>query len=296
LPAIAALAKPLFSGIRKVVVTTAAVAAPYVAVVRQAIKDPKKFMEQLYVKAVEQAGALLDGIKEGVDQAAQFVEDSGATVAGIAAGPAAGSTDVSNRTGRTAQTGVSSGNMNGTQTPGCFLNLCNQGPAGSMFDDFWSDRVTGPLQRAWDSSTEFVADAWGDYLDFAHEAPKWQSKAIGKWVETSVELNGGKCRIIDGMRVCVEKNGSNFAFKEGTTYGTTFVTKTDPSMFRPNLLVHEKYHRDQQWNRFGLAFAPMYLDTEFIEVIILRKKCNRYEYAAETASNGGGGYGSGCWP
>jgi hypothetical protein len=59
-----------------------------VAVVRQAIDDPKKFAQQLYDKAVEQTGALVDGVKKGIDQAAQFVEDHAAEIAGVVAGVA----------------------------------------------------------------------------------------------------------------------------------------------------------------------------------------------------------------
>jgi RHS repeat-associated protein len=90
LPAIAALAKPLFSGLRKVWVSTAALAAPYVAVVRQAVADVQKFKQDLYNKAVEKAGALVDGIEKAVDEGAQFLKDHAADIAGIAAGVAVG--------------------------------------------------------------------------------------------------------------------------------------------------------------------------------------------------------------
>lgn len=56
-----------------------------------------------------------------------------------------------------------------------------------------------------------------------------------------------------------------------------------------DLAAHEKYHRDQQWNQDGLLFPGLYYRAEVIDVWI-GGGCNRYEAAAEAASNGGGGY------
>ena len=44
------------------------------------------------------------------------------------------------------------------------------------------------------------------------------------------------------------------------------------------------------WKKYGWAFGPTYLDAEVADVKIMGKSCNRYEEAADRASNGGGGY------
>ncbi len=72
-------------------------------------------------------------------------------------------------------------------------------------------------------------------------------------------------------------------------YSTTFVTDRSPWKVDAELAAHEKCHRDQQWNQHDLLFPMLYYRAEVIDAWI-GGGCNRYEEAADAASNGGRGY------
>lgn len=117
----------------------------------------------------------------------------------------------------------------------------------------------------------------------------WQSKLLGSCVEGLVRITGGECNTVDNLRVghC---GRIRLHARGGTQYGDLFVTSRTRAELSTGLLAHEKHHRDAQWRRYGLAFGPMYLAAEIRDVWIGRKPLNRYELAAEQASDWGGGY------
>ena len=116
---------------------------------------------------------------------------------------------------------------------------------------------------------------------------------LGAVVAWLIRRTGGSCVTVHGLRVCREGRLRLHA-KGGTQLGDTFVTAQEPERLRRGLIVHESHHRDAQWRRYGLVFGLMYLYAHLRDVVIGKKCCNRYELAAEVASNGGGGYG--CLP
>lgn len=120
-----------------------------------------------------------------------------------------------------------------------------------------------------------------------------QSRLLGAVVERLIRVTGGQCATVHGLRVCREGRLRLHA-KGGTQLGDTFVTEHEPERLRRGLIAHESHHRDAQWRRYGLVFGVMYLYAHLRDVVIGKKCCNRYELAAEVASNGGGGYG--CLP
>lgn len=114
-----------------------------------------------------------------------------------------------------------------------------------------------------------------------------QSKLLGSLIEGLVRLTGGKCDTVDDLRVCRSGKVRLYA-KGGTQFGDAFVTGRE--QLTAGLIEHEKHHRDAQWRRYGLVFGPMYLWAHVRDVWIGRKPLNRYELAAEQASDWGGGY------
>ncbi|WP_285666096.1 hypothetical protein [Actinorhabdospora filicis] len=142
----------------------------------------------------------------------------------------------------------------------------------------------------------------------------WQSRVLGNLVEWSVVRTGGQCASVGqysgagqysgvgqyvtggehatagGLRVCREGR-LRLHSKGGTTFGDVFVWDRAPADARKGLIAHETHHRDAQWRRYGWVFGFMYLWAHLLDVVVRRKCCNRYELAAERASNGGGGYG-----
>ncbi|MEQ4305513.1 DNRLRE domain-containing protein [Plantactinospora sp. B6F1] len=130
---------------------------------------------------------------------------------------------------------------------------------------------------AWEATTAYVAEQWDRFTD-------WQSAVLGDAVEWIVTQTGGECQTVYGLRVC-EEGWLPMHSRGGTQLGDTFVW--DGGTMDPDLATHEKFHRDEQWRRYGWIFGGMYLWAEFVD---RNKPCNRYEEAAEQASNGGGGY------
>jgi hypothetical protein len=112
---------------------------------------------------------------------------------------------------------------------------------------------------------------------------------LGGLVAGVVRATGGKNATVDGLRVC-RAGWFKMYGRGGTIYGDTFVTPRDPSTLSSGLIEHEKFHRDHQWRKYGLAFGAMYLAAEVTDCWIGKKPFNRYELAAEKASDWGGGY------
>ncbi|GAA4893146.1 hypothetical protein LX16_1891 [Stackebrandtia albiflava] len=121
--------------------------------------------------------------------------------------------------------------------------------------------------------------------------PEMQSKIIGTLTKETAEAQGADCREIDGLMVCV--NAPSWMYERGgTTIGDTFVSAADsfeelearPAPFTLSELInHEKFHRDEQWRRYGIGFIPMYLAEE----AVAPGGENRYERAAEAAGRTG---------
>ncbi|HZE40896.1 MAG TPA: hypothetical protein VE172_19025 [Stackebrandtia sp.] len=118
---------------------------------------------------------------------------------------------------------------------------------------------------------------------------KMQSQTLGWLTKKNVESHGGTCKEIDGMMTCVNAPKYMYA-RGGTTFGDTFVTpyKTFDEFEQqsnPNhggyhvTLAHEKYHRDQQWRKYGIKFAGMYLAAE--AAAEATGTVNKYEADAE---------------
>ncbi|SIS00485.1 RHS repeat-associated core domain-containing protein [Micromonospora avicenniae] len=158
----------------------------------------------------------------------------------------------------------------------------------------WNDYVVEPVKEvvkeattavvdAYDKSADYVAEKWDEFTD-------WQSEVLGDGVEWAVTHTGGSCSTQYDLRVC-EDGWLPLHARGGTTIGDTFVW--DGGTLDVNLATHEKFHRDEQWRKYGWIFAGMYFYGEVVDKKLKGKKCNRYEEAAELASNGGGGYG--CW-
>ncbi|MGV9979924.1 LamG-like jellyroll fold domain-containing protein [Micromonospora wenchangensis] len=89
LPVVAALTKPLLAGV-KLVSGGIKVMASVVAVTQQAIRDPDKFRQKLFLEAAQRLAPLVEGANEMWDKATQFVEDHAAEIAGIAVGAVVG--------------------------------------------------------------------------------------------------------------------------------------------------------------------------------------------------------------
>ncbi|MCN0154004.1 RHS repeat-associated core domain-containing protein [Salinispora arenicola] len=126
------------------------------------------------------------------------------------------------------------------------------------------------------------------FLVGKHFVSTMHSDSIGRTTRWLVTNTGGRCAYVHELWVC-EQGRLPLKARGGTTYGTTFVTDVAPWKVGKDLAAHEKYHRDQQWNQDGLLFPGLYYRAEVIDVWI-GGGCNRYEAAAEAASNGGGGY------
>ncbi|CAM3283965.1 hypothetical protein [Stackebrandtia soli] len=114
-----------------------------------------------------------------------------------------------------------------------------------------------------------------------------QSRFLGAAVAWCVRRTGGHCEVVDDLRVCRTGRVKLYA-RGGTQWGDVFVTGDRP--VGAGLLAHERFHRDEQWRRFGLAFAAMYAWAQVRDVWIGDLPLNRYELAAEEASDYGGGY------
>jgi hypothetical protein len=115
-----------------------------------------------------------------------------------------------------------------------------------------------------------------------------QSRLLGALVERVIRATGGTCRTVDDLRVCRAGRLKLYA-RNGTQLGDSFVTAQSEAELSAGLLAHERYHRDAQWRRYGFAFALMYFAAEVSDVWV-RRGLNRYELAAEEASDWGGGY------
>lgn len=116
-----------------------------------------------------------------------------------------------------------------------------------------------------------------------------QSKWLGAMMERIVRSTGGNCETVNKLRVCRSGKISLYA-RGGTQWGDLFITGKAPESLESGLITHETYHRDAQWRRYGWWFAVMYLGAEVTDVWFGRKPYNRYELAAEEASDFGGGY------
>lgn len=90
LKAVIAAAKPLLTGLAKVVSTVASLPARVVAVTRDVVSDVAKSVQTLYDKAVETAGAVVENVSKAVDAVTDFAQQHAATIAGIAVGVAVG--------------------------------------------------------------------------------------------------------------------------------------------------------------------------------------------------------------
>lgn len=97
--------------------------------------------------------------------------------------------------------------------------------------------------------------------------PKEQSAAVGARAKSLAEGAGALCRMYEGMMVCVGAP-SYMHQGGGVTYGDTFISpyasfddlqSDNPPGTRHGLMDHEKYHRDQQWHKYGHEFGRMYL-------------------------------------
>ena len=93
IPAIMAAAKPLIKMAGKVIQSAAKIAPALVAMTVQAVTDPTKFAANLYNKAVESVGAVVENVSKAADAVGQFVQEHQdaiieglAVVGGIAAG------------------------------------------------------------------------------------------------------------------------------------------------------------------------------------------------------------------
>ncbi|MBF9128549.1 RHS repeat-associated core domain-containing protein [Plantactinospora sp. S1510] len=117
----------------------------------------------------------------------------------------------------------------------------------------------------------------------------WQAEQTGAQFRGAAILTGGECAYRHELWVC-QQGWLPMKARGGTMYGTTFVTSKNPQSVGTELAMHEKFHRDAQWKRFGPLFGPMYLGAEVTDKWILRQKCNRFEMSAELASDGGGEY------
>ncbi|MER7459558.1 polymorphic toxin-type HINT domain-containing protein [Micromonospora sp. NPDC126480] len=89
LPVVQALTKPLIAG-AKLVSAGIKVAASVVAVTAQAIKDPEKFRQNLFLEVSQKLAPLVEGASAMWDKATQFVEDHAAEIAGFAVGAVVG--------------------------------------------------------------------------------------------------------------------------------------------------------------------------------------------------------------
>ncbi len=116
-----------------------------------------------------------------------------------------------------------------------------------------------------------------------------QSRILGSIVEQMITRTNGRCTTVSDLRMC-RCGGLKLYAKRGTQLGDVFVTGADAPEPPDCLVQHERHHRDAQWRRYGLAFGPMYLAMHVIDVWIKKRPYNRYELAAERASDYGGGY------
>lgn len=117
---------------------------------------------------------------------------------------------------------------------------------------------------------------------------QWQSKMLGRAAAWAVCRRGGVARDVDGLRAC--RAARWFLPCSGIQLGDVFVTKLDLDRVSAALIVHEKHHRDAQWRRYGWVFGLMYVAAHAWDVWLRRRGLNRYELAAELASDWGGGY------
>lgn len=152
-------------------------------------------------------------------------------------------------------------------------------PADGKVDNRWT-----PLSGAGDWYLKLAAQLSTEPLD--DRTPSEQSAAIGEFVKTEVERNGGECKIIQGMMTCVGAP-DHMAERGGTTFGDTFISshknfedlENDPDQDLTDLMNHEKHHRDEQWRKYGTAFGRMYLEEEFHSRRL--DYTNRYELDAD---------------
>lgn len=133
---------------------------------------------------------------------------------------------------------------------------------------------------------------WDSYIDFYDWSTDEQSKWIGAGTAGTVMLTGGECQIVDKMWVCFEGWLPMHA-RDGTTLGGTFVTSenwwnSQSTTKQDELIKHEKYHRDAQWEVYGALFPGMYF---WEEITSGGGSCNKYEQDAQKYG-GDGNYGT----
>ncbi|WP_127509665.1 RHS repeat-associated core domain-containing protein [Actinoplanes solisilvae] len=188
----------------------------------------------------------------------------------------------------------------------CFMGICQFGPIGTAV----SGKIDGAL-RAVDSGIETAQNFIDEKIvkptieglaNSVKGAMKAQSDLLGLAVAGLIVRMNGRCTTQDGMTVCRENqkyvemkrfvggDGQGlFSLKAGTTIGGTFIANektplnADKSVDQ-SFLNHEKWHRDEQWEKYGLFFAVLYLSEEKNK----QTECNRYEVDAERNSTPGG--------
>ncbi|MEJ3749675.1 polymorphic toxin-type HINT domain-containing protein [Actinomycetes bacterium KLBMP 9797] len=87
---IAAAAKPLLSGLGKIVSTVASLPAKFVAVMHNVIDDVSKTVKAVYNKAMEMAGNVIDTVSNAIEAANNWINEHKAEIAGFVVGGLAG--------------------------------------------------------------------------------------------------------------------------------------------------------------------------------------------------------------
>ncbi|ADD42679.1 WXG100 family type VII secretion target [Stackebrandtia nassauensis] len=143
----------------------------------------------------------------------------------------------------------------------------------------------------------------GDWLAFIGSiasrtggSPEAQSAWLGDQVRKHVEAGGGVCKLVDGLMVCVGAPWYMY-LRAGTTIGDTFISdyetfdafERDRAGNSHGLIDHEKYHRDEQWRKYGYSFAAKYGGEELWTKLPFTDDTNKYEREAED-HGGDGGY------
>ncbi|GAB4001177.1 hypothetical protein GCM10029992_35840 [Glycomyces albus] len=116
-----------------------------------------------------------------------------------------------------------------------------------------------------------------------------QSKILGAGYAALAKVTGGSCSTNQGMSTC--QQNVPISLRGGTTVGDTFTSKDPISGHSTTLMNHEKFHRDNQWRKYGVSFAAPYLWDEAASQLMLvglginpaDTPCtfNRYEHAAD---------------
>jgi hypothetical protein len=216
---------------------------------------------------------------------------------GACTGTENGSGDPSGNNGsnnKKKNSGGGNGGNNGAGTGGgsCFGGVCNHGWQGNAFNEWWHNYVEYPIQRSLDSSQRFVKETvpgavgsgWRNLI-------KWQSDRVGDIAAAYVVSTGRTCSMKFGMRACQTDPRRPLSARGGTTFGNAFVQKRSLAELDRPLMEHEKWHRDEQWEKYGAMFGPAYLRAEY-EAWKTGATCNRFEIEAEVNT----WQGDGQWP